>query len=170
MFSMNLMYKYVDFIVTFILDTLFLIIFMLSNMCYDFSLLNDSFSIILCEKSNWFKYSSTNINSFCFIINNATLVQIFFCERKRKRKITVKNIFTKNCNTMVVPAKKIFQLNQCWIWIYVKQRIISIFFLQYVIWEFASWFLFSLPRFNTTSWANLSPLLAFSKGLISLNK
>ena len=34
---------------------------------------------------------------------------------------------------MVDPAKKTFQLNQCWIWIYVKQGIISILFLLFII-------------------------------------
>ena len=103
-------------------------------------LLEEIFNILCLGKPNGFQYYFVTINFFCFIMINATVVQIFFCERNCKRKITVNNTLTNKCNTIVDPAKKIFQLNQFWIWIYVKQGIISILFLQYFIWEFASWF------------------------------
>ena len=83
------------------------------------------------------RQSSQHIIYFCFVITNAIVVQILFCEEKCKGKITVKNPLTNNCNTILYPTRKIFHLNQYWIWIYVKQGIILTFFLQYSIWEFS---------------------------------
>ena len=71
------------FIVTFINHTFF--IFILSNICYEFLLLNDSFIILFCEKK-CFQYFYVTINSFCFIINIAAVVQIMFCETTGSRR------------------------------------------------------------------------------------
>ena len=61
---MSFMYKYVDFIVTSILDNLKKIIFILSNTCYECSLLNDTFSILPGGKHSWFQYYFVIINYF----------------------------------------------------------------------------------------------------------
>ena len=98
------------------------------------------FYYYFCGKSNCFKYSFLTIHSFCFVVIAATVVQSYLYERKCKNKITVKNPLASNCNTMVDPVKKIFQLDQYFLWIYSKQGIISIFFLWYFILECASWF------------------------------
>ena len=130
-----LMYEYVDFYCDIYLGyPFFKIMFVLSNTCYEFSLLNDTFSILFCEEPNCFQWSFVTIQSICIVIINETVVQIVFCERKCKSEINIKNSLTNNCNTMMDPVKIIFQLNQCWIWRYVKQRLISIFFLKYFIW------------------------------------
>ena len=118
------------FIVKFILDNFKKVIFLLSNTCYEFLLLNDTFSIIICQKTDFFQYSLVAINFFCFSIIYTTIVEVVFCERKSKRKITVKNPLTRSCNTIVDPAKIIFQLNHCWIWRYFRQGIISMLLLQ----------------------------------------
>ena len=110
-------------------------LYIIKKMLY-ISLLNDTVIVLFCEKPNVIQYSFVNIHFFCLIIIDATVVQIFTCERKKKCKITVKNTLTKNCNTMVDTLKKTLQPNQCWIWKYVKQGIISIFFLQYFICNF----------------------------------
>ena len=133
MFSMNLIYKYVYFYPNIYLGCIFFV-FILSNTCYDFSVLNDTSFIIFGEKPNFFQDSFVTNNFFCFIIINVTVVQIVFFERKCKRKTTVTIIITNNCNIMVDPIKIISQLNQCWIWKYIKKGIISISFLQYFIW------------------------------------
>ena len=83
-----------------------------------------------------------NHSLICLTVVNSTLFLIVFFERKCKREIIVKNPLTNNCNTTVDPVKKIFQINHCFVFIYVKQRIISISFLQWFIWELAK--LFSL--------------------------
>ena len=123
------MYKYVDFYHDICLGYK-KNIFILSTKCYEFSFLDNTVIIIFCEIPNCYQYYFLTIHSFFFVIINATIVHILFFERKRKRKITVKNPFTNNCNTMVDPAKKMFQLNQCWIWKHVNQDIISKLFLQ----------------------------------------
>ena len=61
-------------------------IFTLSNTCYEFSFLNDSFSILFCEKPNCFQYSFVTIHYFLFIIINATAVQILFLWEEVQRK------------------------------------------------------------------------------------
>ena len=124
---------------------------MLSNTCYEFPLLRETFIIIFREKPNCFKYSFVTIHYFCFIIINTKLVQIVFYERKCKRKITVKNPFTKKCNTMMDPVKIIFQLNQCWIWIYVKQGIISNLFFNNLYESLHRGFPFFLALLNVKS-------------------
>ena len=86
---MNLMYKYVDFYCDIDFWCLF-IIFILSYTFYEFSLINDTFSIIFCGNSNGFQYSFVTICYFCVIIINLTAVKIVFCERKCKSKITAK--------------------------------------------------------------------------------
>ena len=108
MFPMNLMYKSVSFYRDIYFGYLF-IIFIFSNTRYEFSLLNDTFSILFWEKPNLFQYYFVTKNYFCFNITHATVVQILFCEKKCKRKITVKNSLTNNCNTTVDPANMIFQ-------------------------------------------------------------
>ena len=45
-----------------------------------------------------------------FIIFSATLVQIITIDRKCKSNIN-KKIFSTNCNAMLDPTKKLFQLN-----------------------------------------------------------
>ena len=110
-------------------------LYIIKHMLY-ISLLNDTFIFIFCEKPNVIQYSFVNIHFFCIIIIDTTVVQIITFERKYKCKITVKNTHTNNCNTIVYPLKRIFWSNQCWIWKYVKQGIISIFFLQYFICNF----------------------------------
>ena len=78
MFSIILMYKYID---------------------YYTHVINLVFSFV--KTHNYFQYSFVTIHSLCFIIINATVVQVFFCERKSKRKITVKNLLTNKFNTIV---------------------------------------------------------------------
>ena len=70
------------FVVTFILDTFFITIFILSKKCYNFSLLKEAFITIFWENPNLFQLYFVNIN--------ATLVQTALSERKFKRKVTVK--------------------------------------------------------------------------------
>ena len=113
MSTMNFMYKCVDLnsdihlgYIIFCLYHLYII-----KKCFEFSLLNDNFIIIFREKPNRFQQFFVTINYFCLIIINATILQIVFSERKCKRNITVKNPLTNNYNTMVDPAKKIFQLD-----------------------------------------------------------
>ena len=87
-------------------------VFISSNTCYEFSHLDDTISILFCEKPNCFQYYVVTIHFFCFVIINTKVVQIGFCARKCKNKITVKNSLTKNYNTMVDPVKITFQLNK----------------------------------------------------------
>ena len=49
---MNLMYKYVEFYCDIYLGYSLKTIFILSNTCYEFSLLNDTLSILFCENQN----------------------------------------------------------------------------------------------------------------------
>ena len=85
MFSMNLMYKYVDFYREIYFEYVKKIIFVLLNTCHEFSLLNETFSIIFCEKPNWFQYYFVTIIYLCFIIINATVAQIVFYECSNNR-------------------------------------------------------------------------------------
>ena len=63
------MYKYVYFYHVMYFGYLFIIIiFILSNTCYEFSLLNKTFSMLFCEKTNYFFYSFVTIIPFCFMI------------------------------------------------------------------------------------------------------
>ena len=55
MLSMNFMYKYVDFYYDIYLGYLKKT-FILSNTCYEFSLLNETFIILFSEKPNCFQY------------------------------------------------------------------------------------------------------------------
>ena len=81
--------------------------------------MNKTFIFICLEKPNGFKYEFVTINYY-FIIINATLVQIITSKRKCKRKTTVKNTPTNNCNTMRGTTKKVVQLNYCCKWRHVK--------------------------------------------------
>ena len=60
---MNLMHKSDDFYRKIYFGSLCLkIIFISSNTCYEFSLLNDTFSILFCEKPNLFQYYFVSIH------------------------------------------------------------------------------------------------------------
>ena len=108
--------------------------------------------IILCwVKPNGFQYSFLTIHSFYSIIINTTVVELVLRERKLKKEITSKNSFTNNCNKMVDPNKKFFQLNYYWKLIYVKQCIIFIFFVKYLYESFNCGFPLSLTRFISIS-------------------
>ena len=56
MFSMNFMYKYVDFYFDIYFGYFKNHLNILSNTCYDFSLPNKKFIIIFCEQPNLFQY------------------------------------------------------------------------------------------------------------------
>ena len=47
-------------------------------------------------------------------------------ERKLELNTAIKSSLTKNCNTMVYSANKVYELNYLWNWIYAKKYIISI--------------------------------------------
>ena len=146
---------------TFISYTFLKTIFILSNNFYGFLLLNYTFSILFCEEPNLFHYYFVAIDYCFFIIINATVVQIVFCDRKGKSKVTVKNKLSNNCNTMLNTVKIIFQLNQCWIWRYFKKGIVSIFFLQYFIWEFSSWFTLLSYMIQCHTLSKFNPIICF---------
>ena len=78
------------FIVKFILDNFKKVIFLLSNTCYEFLLLNDTFSIIICQKTDFFQYSLVAINFFCFSIIYTTIVELYFVKGKAKGKLLSK--------------------------------------------------------------------------------
>ena len=84
------------------------------NTCYEFSILKDNFIIFFWKKNAF----NTPLQQFLifFIIINSTVVHIVLSERNCKRKITIKNPPTNNCNTMVHPNKKVFKPNHCWIY------------------------------------------------------
>ena len=76
---------------------------------YKCSILNNTFIIIFCEKPNFFKYYFVTIHYFCFIIINETLVQVFFCESKHKRKIPGINPMERGApwdNAYIQPQQK----------------------------------------------------------------
>ena len=76
-------------------------------------------------------------HSFIFFsIIIATVIQILTSGRERKINITVKNLLTNNCNTIIYPTKKFFQLRWWRKWIYFNQSIIFILFPKYSIWYF----------------------------------
>ena len=144
MFLVHLMYKSVAFYCDINLGYIFLYhLYIIKHMLWIFTS-RGHFECYLFWKTNCFQYSFIKDYSSCFIIINATVVQIVFCERNHKRKITVKTPLTNNCNAMVDPVKIVFRLDQFWVWIYVKEVIIFIFFVQYFIQRFALWF-FLLP-------------------------
>ena len=71
---MNLMYNNVGFYRDTYFGYLFFVMFILSNTCYEFSLLNDNFVILLGGEYDCFQYSFVTIHSFCFIVINEKVV------------------------------------------------------------------------------------------------
>ena len=127
-------------------------------------------NIILFQgKTNVFRYDFVAINSLFFIVVNETVVQLVLSERKWKSEATVKNSLTNNSKKMVDPTRKIFQLNQCWICIYVNQWIISIYSLINLYNSLHYSLPLSLTLFITTYWENLSLSFAFEGLILSLN-
>ena len=124
MLSIKFMYMYVEFYRNIYLEFVFNHLYMIKHMLWIITS-EWQFLYYFCENPNLFQYSYVTINQFSFIINNTTAVQIIFCEGNLIK-------LANNCNTIVGTVKIIFQLNQCWIWIYVKKGII-LFFLPSIL-------------------------------------
>ena len=82
----------------------YFIIFILLNTCYGFSLLNDTFSIIFCEKPNFFY-------SFLFLLS---LMQhyskLYFVRGSTKEKLLSKIHLITTVTQWWIPPRKYFNL------------------------------------------------------------
>ena len=108
------MYKYVGFYrdshlgcIIFCLYYLYII----KHMLYT-SPLNNVFIGIFCEKPHTIQYYFVTIHYFCLIIIDATVVQIFTCERNYKRKFLSKIHLPTTVTQWCIPSRKYFnQIN-----------------------------------------------------------
>ena len=109
----NFMYKYVEFNTDICLGYFIFCLKRLYISKHNFMIFTSEWNLFfsLLGKPNGFQYSLVTISYYYFIIINATLVQIFLCERNCKGKINIKIPLTNNCKKWWIPQRDYFNWN-----------------------------------------------------------